>query len=454
MFKVAKYRIILITSLCFGIFGCATYYNKSKDTETALYERDYKKAAAKIESNRFLGKKRNALLYYLEMARVSHLEGNFKKSIAYFNYADFLMDQYNSVADIAVGMAINPAMQPYRPEAHEKILAHYYNALNYLYLNDVEDAVVEARKINLRQQALSISVKDKDTKYKQDPFGLMLMGMIYESDFDYNNAMIAYRNAFNTYQSSKIESLMGTMPSTLPADVARTAKLAGINHGLKIDKDINYNLSKGPGGELILFWENGLAPVKMEKNLFFTLNKDTKTGLFLFTDARNGIQIPIDYNFEEHSKDFSPDDIGIIRLAYAYYVDRVPNSTSASLMLNNKKFDLEMAEPINQIAFQIERDNYFKELAKRVLRLAIKKLAEIKISKENEYLGLAVGIANASTEKADTRNWQSIPNQIQMARIPLQKGENNFVFKTNDGQQVEFTVQGNGVMEFKNLITL
>ena len=440
--------------LCFGILGCATYYTKSRDTEAALYSGDYKKATHKIESSKFLSKKRNALLYYLELARVNHLDGNYEKSIEYFNYADFLMDQYNSVADIAVGMAINPSMQPYRTEPHEEILAHYYNALNYLYINDIEDAVVEARKINLRQQALSISVKDKETKYRQDPFGLMLMGMIYESDKDYNNAMIAYRNAYNTYQNTKVGSLIGRMPSYLPGDIERTAKLAGINHGLKFEENLSPNQSKGPGGELILFWENGLAPVKMEKNLFFSMNKDKKTGMFIFTDAKNGIQIPIDYNFEEHSSDFKPSDIGILRLAYAYYEDRLPAAQSASLLVNNQDYKLELAEPINEIAFQVERDNYFKELAKRVLRLAIKKLAEIKISKENEYLGLAVGIANASTEKADTRNWQSIPNQIQMTRIPLQKGENKIVLKTNDGRQIDFTVEGKGQMTFKNIVTL
>ncbi|MFD1553828.1 hypothetical protein DNU06_09430 [Putridiphycobacter roseus] len=452
MGKVAKYHFIILTLLSFSILGCGTYYTKSKDTEKALLANDYEKAREEIESSNFLGKKRNALLYYLELGRVNHLDGKYKESTENFKYVDFLMDQYNSVADFAVGMALNPAMQPYRTEPHEQIIAHYYNALNYLYLNNTEEAVVEARKINLREQAMFVAAKEKENKYSQDPFGLMMMGMIYESDYDFNNALIAYRNAYETYQNSEISSL-GVMPNTLPGDIIRTAKLAGINHGLKLRVEMDENATKGEGGELILFWENGLAPVKMEKNFFFTLVKDNKTGTYLFTDAQNIIQIPIDYNFDENSNNFSASDIGIIRLAYAYYVDRMPTAKQAFLKVNNQSFGFQLAEPISQIAFQIERDNYFKELGKRLLRLAIKKLAEIKISKENEYLGLAVGIANASTEKADTRNWQSIPNEIQFARIPLNKGENKVAFKTNDGRILEFTVQGNGGMIFKNVVT-
>jgi len=451
MSNKVSYKIVLFTLVAVQI-GCATYYTKSKNTELAILDYNYIKAEQKIESNRYLGKKRNALLYYLEMAKINHLKGDYKKSIVNFQYADFLMDQYNSVADIAVGMAINPAMQPYRTEPHEQILSHYYNALNYLYLNNTEEAVVEARKINLREQALLVSAKGKETKYSQDPFGLMLMGMIYESDNDYNNAFIAYRNAYEAYNNTEIEAFCN-MPSYLVSDLIRVSKLAGIPHQLK-DHEVNkINSTKGEGGELILFWENGLVPVKMEKNLFFTLIKSKESGLYIFMDSEHLIQIPVDYDFESNSSNFEPSDLGIIRLAYAYYVDRVPQIRSAKLTANEESISLQRGESVGQLAFQIERDNYFKKLAKRLLRLAIKKLAEIKISKENEYLGLAVGITNAATEKADTRNWQSLPNDIHYARIPLKKGVNKIELKTDQDTSISIEVEGNGGMVFRNIAT-
>ena len=451
MKKWSKYLIVCAILVLFQT-GCATYYSKSKAIEIAIKEYDYAKAEEKIESNKFLKKKRNVLLYYLEMARVQHLKGDYTKSIEYFNYADFLMDQYRSVADIAVGMAINPALQPYRMEPHEKMITHYYNALNYLYLNNIEEAIVEARRINLREQALAISGKNKENKYSQDPFGLMLMGMIYEAGSDYNNAFIAYRNAYETYQKTNVGAFKH-LPTYLKSDLIRTSKLAGIAHELNNGTESSTKDTKGEGGELILFWENGLSPVKMEKNLFFSLNKNDKTGNYFFADAQNIINIPINYDFESNASDFKASDIGIIRLAYAYYENRFPEIKSAQISVNDKPIKMEMGESIGELAFQIERDNYFKELAKRLLRLAIKKLAEVKISKENEYLGLAVGIANASTEKADTRNWQTLPNEIRYARIPLQKGINEIVLKADNGTEVKLNVVGNGKMAFRNVMT-
>ncbi len=47
-----------------------------------------------------------------------------------------------------------------------------------------------------------------------------------------------------------------------------------------------------------------------------------------------------------------------------------------------------------------------------------------------EGLSLMVGIFNASTEKADTRNWQTIPHDIYYSRVPLNTGENTVTLKT------------------------
>ena len=71
------------------------------------------------------------------------------------------------------------------------------------------------------------------------------------------------------------------------------------------------------------------------------------------------------------------------------------------------------------------------ELGKGLLRAALKKAAEHSIRKENDQLGAVIGIFNAITEKADTRNWQTLPHSIYYSRVPLKPGSN----------QVKFTLQ-------------
>lgn len=65
-----------------------------------------------------------------------------------------------------------------------------------------------------------------------------------------------------------------------------------------------------------------------------------------------------------------------------------------------------------------------REFSTSLLRVAAKQGLQYAASKQNEWLGFAVGLANAMTEKADTRNWQTLPYSVSYVRIPLQSSEN------------------------------
>jgi hypothetical protein len=431
------------------IQSCATYYDKTKQIEEAIVHNDFDRAKKKIRSNKFLKKKRNSLLFHLEMGKICHLNNEFDTSNFHFDLADDMMKEMNKMGDFAISTLTNPSLQKYRASDYEKIMVHYYKALNYLKLGKMEDAVVEARQLNLVEQALFIAKKGKKKKYSQDPFGLILMGMLYEADNDFNNAFIAYRNAMEYYETSKV--FAGEMPMTLKADVARTAKLSGIYH--KSDETQNRMETKGEGGELILFWENGLAPIKREKNLFFSLLRGKEKGVFIFANGDNSIAIPVNYDFDGGDEDFDPSDIGVLRIAHSFYESRQIFNHHATLTANGKRIVFSMGENIEKISFQIEKENAFKDLAQRLIRMVVKKIAELKLSEQNEYAGLALGIANLAMEKSDTRNWQTLPNQIQYARIPLEKGQNKINVTLDNGDLIALDVQGNGKMQFKNIVT-
>lgn len=428
--------------------SCATYYDKAKKIESALLSHDYKKAKKSIEHNRFLKQNRNALLYHLEMGKMYHLENDYDTSNYHLNLADELMEESAIATDFLISTVVNPNMQTYRASANEKIVVHYYKALNYLQLGKMDDAVVEARKLNLKEQALFIEKKGKDKRYSQDPFGLILMGMIYEADNDFNNAFIAYRNAYEFYKKSKV--FKDQMPPTLISDVNRTARLSGINYSAGSEITLS---TKGEGGELILFWENGLAPIKREKNFYFTMIQGNKKGAYFFVDQYNTMQIPIVYDFSNGDKDFKPSDIGLLRIASAYFESRPMYNHQASLRVNDKPYYFNLGEDIEYLAYQTEKEEYLVELGKRLTRMAVKKIAELALSNQNETAGLALGIANFVMEKADTRNWQSLPNQIYYARIPLKKGQNNVEVMLENGKQIKLDVNGRGGMQFKNIAT-
>ena len=85
----------------------------------------------------------------------------------------------------------NPEVRPYKPEDFEVIIINFYKALNYLQMNNMEDALVEVRKINIRLQQLNDKYPDHKNRYQQDAFAQLLMGLIYDAAGDANNAYTA-----------------------------------------------------------------------------------------------------------------------------------------------------------------------------------------------------------------------------------------------------------------------
>jgi hypothetical protein len=58
----------------------------------------------------------------------------------------------------------------------------------------------------------------------------------------------------------------------------------------------------------------------------------------------------------------------------------------------------------------------------------------VALRKENKDAATVLSIANAISEQADTRNWQTLPNQISYTRIPLTPGKNEVLFYATAAQ--------------------
>ncbi|MEM9325165.1 MAG: hypothetical protein AAGA85_05905, partial [Bacteroidota bacterium] len=322
---------------------------------------------------------------------------------------------------------INPRIIEYPGEDHEHMLLLYYKALNYLKINDLEGALVECRRLNNRLNELSDRYKS-DRKYRRDAFIHNLMGMIYEAAGDPNNAFIAYRNAYEIYQEDFVEMFGVQAPEQLKKDLMRAAYLSGFQDDLRSYEETfgyPYEHTIPAHGEVLLLWHNGLGPIKDEWSVNFTV-VEGEAGFVTFENANQGFSFPFplaDYEDDEDD-DFKVTDLEFFRVVFPKYVERVPSTFSASVRANGKVWDLEEAEDINAIAFKVLEQRMVWEFSQSLMRAAIKKAAEKSLEGEDEGLGFAVGVINALTEQADTRNWQTIPHSIHYARIPLQAGDN------------------------------
>lgn len=467
-------RASFFLGLMLFLFGCSSYNDMIASYYKQISAGNYAEAVKELDKNKLLQKPRNKLLFLMEKGKASHLTGDYEASNQYFNEADQLLENgLGGAMDAVVGTLVNPMTQRYKGEDFEKFMIHYYKALNYVYLNKTEDAVVEARRISLQSQQQGDKFNDKDSRYSKDAFSLMLQGLIYERDRDVNNAFIAYRNAAEVYLNSKDQTYYGTkIPEELKQDVFRTADLNGFGSELSRFEElfgVKYKRNPAPeGGELIFFWENGMAPIKQQEELFFSLVKGSNGDLF-FTNLGGTIIIPFNHSYSNDN--FNINGIESLRATYPKYIARPPYYNSATLSNGQQTVSFEKAEDINELAFKTLDQRFMNEMGKILTRLAVKKSAEYvlrqsakgtgKDGKDNsllEGLGIGMQLYSLLSEKADTRNWQSLPASISYTRIPLQKGSNILTLNLNgangtlETKTIEIT--GTGRLQFYNYSTL
>lgn len=439
--------------------SCRSYHDVVIAFHKDLSANNYKAAEKELLKSKYLKRTRNQILLNLELGKVFHLQQQYDSSNVYFNKADLLMENKTIAADISKSVVLNEALTRYKGEDFERVLIHYYKALNYIFLNNNEDALVEAKRINLRLNELNDKTLVQGRKYTSDAMAHTLQGFIYERQNDYNNAFIAYRNAYELYE--KNSEYMGTpVPQQLKKDLINAANKTGFyaerdEYCKKFDLPFN-DIKNNSKQDLIFIWENGLAPIKEQEDIILFLVKGTG-GDLIFSDKSGTINIPFPLpdKKEEASK---LSDLNIIRIAYPKYVDVPSYYTTLSVKTQDASYYPEQAENINFIAHENLRERFLKEISLTLSRLILKKLAEAELKKQNEAAGALLGIAGSLSEKADTRNWQSLPNTISYTRIPLTIGENKLQIqlKTVNGQTETDTVIYNAknAINFINYKTL
>jgi hypothetical protein len=417
--------LVLLTISC----SAPTFYAKTYKVNEAIAKGNLDEAKKHIDGNKKLVEKRNAFLYYVNAGVVEHLNGNYSQSNALFNKADLFVEDYKKNAlQEGASFLLNPNISVYRGEDHEVLLVNYYKALNYYALGNKNDALVEVRRLNLRLQQLSEKYKS-DTKYQQDAFMHLLMGLIYESDNDYNNAFIAYRNAFNIYENEYAKNFGISTPEQLKRDLIRTAALGGLyTEKQEYEKQfgLNYNEKEGEAN-FVLLWNNGMGPIKDEWGINFAIVYNGG-GWVTFVNADLGFAFPF-YIGETNLRGLT-----WIKVVFPRYIERKSLFTQAQLLYNGKEYPLELAENINAISFKVLNERMMAEFAVSLIRVALKQVAayEVGQASDSPELGAILSIIASASESADTRNWQSIPHSIFYQRIPVNSGQ----------QTIEFEMQG------------
>lgn len=426
--------------------ACSSYQQSNRDFN-AEFEQGQLPDALEILHSPTSRNSRNEFLYCVNAGLVLSMMGRYQESNEYLEKAYLMGEDFRRNYFLeAASYLTNPMVTEYRGEDHEHLMLLYYKAVNFLKERRTEEALVECRRMNIRLHQLSDRYEDPD-RYREDAFVHLLMGIIYDMDRDYNNAFIAYRNAYEIYTGSYARLFQIPVPEQLKEDLLRTASLAGLDAELsRLSREFELpdaEYKPSPNGQLVFFWHNGLSPLKAEWGINFAADSRNEKIFFSNDDFRYAFEFPL--------TSYSQDDrnalgaLRVFRVAFPRYVERPAYFQSAQLIWNTQKAELELCQDIHQIATHCLQQRMTLEFSKALIRVALKKAAEQQVRKSDRVLGSVVGVVNALTERADVRSWQTLPHNIHMAKLSLTPGRHRVqlqLLKSNRiDQQHEFTYE-------------
>jgi len=420
--------LLLIISL---IIGCGGY--KFQEVEIKLNSGQPADAYTYLEKN---GPKEPVLPFLFELGLAAHYANRFPESNKAFADAEILSDEFftKSVSKEIISLGITDQLRPYPGVHYERVLSHYYRALNYFYLNQLEGALVECRRAT---RFIPIYMDENDS-YKTfgSAFLAYLSGTLFEArgnvaymsgssseaQREWNNAFVSYRQAELHYQHAN-EKTNIPMPKDVEHSLVRLARKLGF-----VDEFERYRKQYGEPpprlentGELILFYESGYVPRIAEETLTFPILKSDPVAKGKHDKAAIETFIPtlLGREGKSHSK---------IELEYVVHVamptidSMRPHFAGIEVQVGTASAQGVLIEDVEKIAIETVNAQRPVILSRTLFRAVIKYLAFREADKKNEVLGTIVNLAGVVTEQADTRSWRTLPNQIFMVRMPLPAG--------------------------------
>lgn len=387
-FRIIHAVFLVVFSAVFVLQGCSHYAQKSQGVRSKLESGRPDLALREFEKQSHDAS--DKVLTHLHKGMLKRMTGAYDSSNKDFEVAKKEMaDLYTTSVTQAVGSAVvNDTVRDYAGDRYEQILLHSYMALNYIALNQIDSARVEMLQADVK-------MREWGETPLEDPFVRYLSGIIFEGLGEYDQALVSYRKAVNVYKST-ISKHGLAVPNQLKHDLLRMLAYEGLRNELKqYEKEFsikfNENADKSKG-YLIVVLDNGLGPVKSQQTIMT----------------------------------WAPAINQRLKIALPTYTGTAAATHRARVVINDQSYDFNTVENIDGMA----RKALDAEMPAITIRALARMVVKHKASKEAEkrgggLMGLAFKIGGLVSEIADTRNWSSLPQEIQLIRIPLDPGEYN-----------------------------
>ncbi len=414
---------VVLAAAFLGAAGCASGPSASSKAVVNAYiaSHQYAQAEAYLDANKDsqYGAS-NSVLYYLDKGAVQSFAGEYKQSDATLDLAEQRMDQLYTVSLSRAGgmLLINDNSAEYAGEPYERSLLNVFRALDYVFLHDHEDALVESRKLERFLQELNDTTGGK-TSYKDDAFAHYLNALLFADAGQMDDARISLKASDKAYRD--YVSLYGT---PIPR--------------------FDFPPRSKKNGELVFIHYNGIAPRKVSRTYQIAWNEaamiarqDDSTD----QQARNAIVGGLMGN--------------AITVAFPEFVQDPYRIVSSEVWIDSRPAaSTQLMEDVTAIAARGLQNRVALIRARAIARATVKYVLATLAARAAAQLcdrqfgsgtwqdllckaGTSVVSygAAAGTETADVRCWGSLPAQFRMARVKVPAGKHDvaLIFKDASG---------------------
>ncbi|NUT78328.1 hypothetical protein HNO86_25150 [Pseudomonas sp. C1C7] len=409
------------------ISGCSAFRNYDSE----LAQTNQQLASGNVDAALSLLEKNNTgenkdLLYYFEKGELLRAKGDLSGSQNAWTSADQVVGQWEDSVKLDTdkylaqfgSFLVNDKVRRYEGYDYEKVMLTTQMALNLLALNDFDGARTAIKRTHEREAVIA-ELRDKEylkseeeaekegitTQYK-DLQGYPVASLDAPEVVSLKNS---YQSAFSHYLAGFVYEALGEKDLAAPG-YRKAAELRPNTPLLEQAlKDLDKKSAKDEDSDILIVVQSGLAP------------------------TRDSIRVPLPLPISGN--------VVITPLSFPIIKPDTSTATFAQIGVDGQQLNLTQLNSTTAMSQRALRDDMPGIIVRTTVRAVSRGVAQKKINETNPLAGLAVGITSAVLEGADTRTWRTLPDNTQVVRLRLKKGEHQIALPNAvGGTTVKVTV--------------
>ena len=423
-------RVLTVASLCaiVQLTGCAAFRNYDSElqqTNQHLSSGNVDAALALLEKNN-KGEDKD-LLYYFEKGELLRSKGDLAASQQAWHQADNVVFKWEESVKLDTGKylaqfgsyLVNDKVRRYEGYDYEKVMLSTQMALNLLALNDFDAARTEIKKTHEREAVIA-ELRDKEYLKREEDAEKEGIKAEYKDLQGYPVAALdapevvglknSYQSAFSHYLSGYVYEALGERGLAAPG-YRKAAELRPNTPLLEQALlDLDKPAAKNNDSDVLIVVQSGLAP------------------------ARDSIRVPLPLPISGN--------LVITPLSFPIIKEDTSTPRFSQIGLDRNTLELTALNSTTAMSRRALRDDMPGIILRTSVRAISRGVAQKQLNDTNPLAGLAVGIASAVVEGADTRTWRTLPDDTQVVRVRMSQGEHTLSLPSNlGGTQVKVKIE-------------